>query len=163
MSESQDEGEPQEELLASPAPPEIIQQLEPYVLPERMGEAAQVVSMMIAQSHSGPLPPAREFANYDKALPGAAERILAMAEKEQGHRHGIEKDLIRREIGFKSRGQLFAFLGLLVMLAAVLAMAIMGHAAAGASLGAAVIGGVVAVFLGQKWVSGDSKSSKDDD
>lgn len=161
MSENQDETN---SLEAIAAPSDIVQQLEPFVIPERMGEAAQVVSMMIAQSHSGPLPPAREFANYDRALPGAAERILSMAEKEQGHRHGIEKDVVSREIGFKTSGQLYAFLGLLVMLGSVLAMALMGHAAAGASLGSAVIVGVVAVFLGQKWVkSGGSAATKEED
>ena len=139
---------------AEASPSEIVQQLEPFVPPDRMGEAVQVVSMLIAQSHSGPLPAPRDFANYDRALPGAAERILAMAENEQTHRHGIEDNLVARELGFKVRGQLFAFIGLLVMLGAVLAMSVMGHATAGASLGGAVIIGVVALFLGQRWTPG---------
>lgn len=32
-------------------------------------------------SHSGPLPPASEFAAYESVLSGAADQILAMAEK----------------------------------------------------------------------------------
>lgn len=33
--------------------------------------------------HQGPLPPAADFAAYNKALPGSADRILQMAEREQ--------------------------------------------------------------------------------
>lgn len=32
---------------------------------------------------SGPLPPSHEFASYEKTLPGAADRILRMAEEAQ--------------------------------------------------------------------------------
>ncbi len=35
------------------------------------------------QSFSGPLPLPEHFAEYERILPGAAERILAMPEKEQ--------------------------------------------------------------------------------
>ena len=31
--------------------------------------------------YNGPLPTSNEFAGYEKAFPGAAERILVMAEK----------------------------------------------------------------------------------
>lgn len=33
--------------------------------------------------HLGPLPQARDFADYEQVLPGAAHRILKMAEREQ--------------------------------------------------------------------------------
>lgn len=39
--------------------------------------------------YSGPLPPPAHFEKYDGILPGAAERILAMAENEQKHRHQL--------------------------------------------------------------------------
>lgn len=51
-------------------------------------EATTVVAMQ--QHYSGPLPPAQEFKAYGDVLPSAPERILAMAEKEQGHRHRKE-------------------------------------------------------------------------
>ena len=34
----------------------------------------------------GPLPVAQQFEQYEKVLPGSAERIISMAEKEQGNR-----------------------------------------------------------------------------
>lgn len=41
---------------------------------------------MVGVNYSSPLPISQEFANYEKILPGAAERILAQAEKEQQNR-----------------------------------------------------------------------------
>ncbi len=43
-----------------------------------------------AFSYSGPLPPASEFAKYENTLPGAADRILKLAET--GSAHGIAMD-----------------------------------------------------------------------
>jgi len=40
---------------------------------------------------SGPLPPPGVLANYEQAMPGAAERIFRMAEKEQENRHRKEQ------------------------------------------------------------------------
>lgn len=49
-------------------------------------------------SYSGPLPPAVEFDRYEKTCPGAAERILSLAEKESIHRHGIENILVSEQV-----------------------------------------------------------------
>ena len=38
---------------------------------------------LVAALYEGPLPPAAEFAGYEATLPGAADRILGMAETEQ--------------------------------------------------------------------------------
>src|SRR5690349_6225737 len=45
----------------------------------------EVVRAIIAEAwrFAGPLPPPELFAEYDRVLPGSAERILAMAEREQ--------------------------------------------------------------------------------
>jgi uncharacterized membrane protein len=40
----------------------------------------QLIHLMQA-SYQGPLPPASQFEKYEKALPGASDRILRMAEK----------------------------------------------------------------------------------
>ena len=47
----------------------------------------QIVAQHI--HYSGPLPPSKEFENYNRVLPGAAERILVMAEKQQAERLSI--------------------------------------------------------------------------
>lgn len=44
----------------------------------RQGRAEMLA--LVQEAHSGPLPPAAEFGRYDEILPGAADRILKMAE-----------------------------------------------------------------------------------
>jgi uncharacterized membrane protein len=41
-------------------------------------------------SYSAPLPPASEFEKYEKVLPGAADRIIKLAENQNKHRRFIE-------------------------------------------------------------------------
>lgn len=63
-----------------------------------------------ASSFSGPLPPPETLAEYDQISPGFANRIITMAEKEQVHRH--MQDELRWPVQRKllSRGQVFAFI-----------------------------------------------------
>lgn len=43
-------------------------------------------------SWQGPLPPPSTLAKFEELLPGATERIVAMAERQQEHDHFIEKE-----------------------------------------------------------------------
>lgn len=46
-------------------------------------------------SYSGPLPPPNVLDSFEKVLPGAAERIFAMAEKQLEHRMSLEKMVVQ--------------------------------------------------------------------
>lgn len=50
------------------------------------------------QIRSGPLPTPEELFSYQQLLPGAADRIIAMAEREQAHRMNSEDLQIRADI-----------------------------------------------------------------
>jgi Predicted membrane protein (DUF2335) len=52
-------------------------------------------AVAFSESFAGPLPPPALLAEYEQALPGLAERIVAMAENEGNHRRAMEKRLIR--------------------------------------------------------------------
>lgn len=84
-------------------------------------------------------------------LPGAADRILGMAEVEQRHRHTMEATAIKSDASIKLRGQTLALMALVLLLVVVVLFAYLGHSKEGAALGAAVIVAVVAIFHGQKW------------
>lgn len=73
------------------------------------GETNQVVEIRRGL-FSGPLPPPQVLQGYEDTLPGAAERILHMAEQEQKHRHGFDDELGRSVTRQQERGQIFAFL-----------------------------------------------------
>jgi uncharacterized membrane protein len=45
-------------------------------------------------AYSGPLPPPEALIKYNEASPGAADRIILMAEKEMEHRHKNEDKIL---------------------------------------------------------------------
>ena len=59
------------------------------------GQQAREVTMSVETTEqiawSGPLPDAATLERYDALVPGAAERIIAMAEKQSVHRREMEK------------------------------------------------------------------------
>lgn len=73
-------------------------------LPERVR-----ISLIEAASFSGPLPPPSMYGEYNRVLPGSADRILAMAEREQAHRVSIEGMALRASAKDSKLGQCFGF------------------------------------------------------
>ena len=57
-----------------------------------------VRKLAIQQSFSGPLPPPDLLGQYDAILPGLADRIVKMAEKQESHRHELENRVVKAEI-----------------------------------------------------------------
>lgn len=107
---------------------------------------ARVVRTAVV-SHNGPIPPAAEFEHYDRALPGAAERILAMAERNAAHRR-------QRELANDAslaRERLFSRVAALIFALAALAIAgwcaWLGLETAAATIGGVTIAGVVSAFI----------------
>lgn len=60
--------------------------------------------------HSGLLPSAEELENYDSIVPGAAARIITMAEEEQEHRHLWEDNALRVYMRSSYYGMVFGTL-----------------------------------------------------
>jgi hypothetical protein len=59
-------------------------------LPHPGQSLIEVVHEVVA-SCEGPIPAPSILRSYDEIVPGAAERIIAMAEREQEHRHAWER------------------------------------------------------------------------
>lgn len=84
----------------------------------------------------GSLVPPDEFAAYEGAVPGSAERILVMAEREQQHRQ--EQDIADQEASrkFTTRSQYISLgVSLVSITAAVIVVAIDGGALVASVLG----------------------------
>ncbi|MCL1931798.1 MAG: DUF2335 domain-containing protein [Treponema sp.] len=94
----------------------------------------------------GPLPPANEFASYEQALPGAAERILALTEKEAQHRHKLEDKII----SISSRGQLCALIVSILSLGAVGLSIYFSQPVASIAPAIIAITGLVSIFVNRK-------------
>lgn len=92
--------------------------------------------------YQGPLPAPHDLFQYDQLLPGSADRIIAMAEREQAHRMNIEDQRCRADIRHRDEvvsGQRFNARGVFIS-------DIFGQAA-GAVVGLACVAGAVYVAL----------------
>jgi uncharacterized membrane protein len=85
------------------------------VVAEEVDQPPDVVERIVAAAwhYSGPLPTPEMLRGYDSVVPGAAERIVAMAEREQGHRHWLDRTFVN-----------YRFVGLAV--AALISLAVIG-------------------------------------
>ncbi|WP_417464579.1 DUF2335 domain-containing protein [Kordiimonas sp.] len=80
----------------------------------------KLVTITMAKSlrYQGPLPLASELRGYEEVLPGAADRIITMAEKEQGHRQRHDDTAQRYYFVDRMTGFVAGFILLLGMVGA---------------------------------------------
>ncbi len=124
-------------------------------------EMRQVVS-----EFSGPLPPPNIIKGYEDILPGSAERILAMAEKQSEHRQFMERKMIATESRDGFLGVIFAFiLGigcLFISYQIVVNVPENAGAISSAVFGAAGIGSIVGPFLKIRRKEGTEKKDENE-
>jgi uncharacterized membrane protein len=60
---------------------------------EKRAEAIFQAAVEISR-FSGPLPHPEDLAKYEQVLPGAADRIIRMAEQQAAHRQNLERAVI---------------------------------------------------------------------
>lgn len=121
----------------------------------------EAVISHVIEHYSGPLPPPETLRQYDEIVPDGAERIMAMAEREQTHRHHMN----RRE---ESRAILgvFSSLGIVITFAGVASLALsLGYAVEAAAILGTTLVAIVGAFIygarGQRAESTDQKPDED--
>lgn len=118
---------------------------------EQVEEVRRVVAEVIQSEFSGPIPPPSISKGYEEVLPGAADRIISMAEKQSQHRQHMEKEMIRIESRDSLLGIIFAFgLGIGCVVAAIVMSVVVPQSAgviAGSVLGIAGISSIIATFI----------------
>jgi uncharacterized membrane protein len=95
----------------------------------------------------GPLPHPAVMQGYEDVLPGAAERIIALAEKQSAHRMGIESQVVTHESWRSWAGLVAGTVIALAILGGAIGLTISGHEEVGALLGIANIAGISSVFV----------------
>ncbi len=96
---------------------------------------------------SGPLPPSSELANYENVLPGAADRILTMAENEQKGRIKAQRSELRMLFISHIIGQVFAFLLGLGGISAGFYLILQGHDVSGLGVLISSLAAIVGAFV----------------
>lgn len=85
-------------------------------LPNRPNQGRPVVTA-VSQQYAGPFPHEQMLQSYENTLPGAADRLLRYTEKNQEHRHEVEKQYLKAEHQRHLLGQVMAFVVVMVVLA----------------------------------------------
>jgi uncharacterized membrane protein len=73
--------------------------------------------VQVASSFSGPIPPPNVLKQYDEVVPGAADRILRMAEQQSAHRQRLEEQAIANMDRNARWGMAFGFIVILSCIA----------------------------------------------
>ena len=111
----------------------------------------RAVARVIQSEFRGPIPPPEIISGYEAIIPGAADRILAMAEKQSQHRQEMEKIKMKSESRDGLLGILFAFvLGIGSIIAAIVIVVLVPQnagAISSALLGMTGIGSIIATFI----------------
>jgi uncharacterized membrane protein len=108
--------------------------------------------------YSGPLPHPEILGGYEKVLPGSADRVFKMAEKQQDHRISIENKLVNAENQRGFAGLIFGFLIATCGLAGSVYLGSNGNTAASGILSGGTLASLVAVFVKG---SGDNNQEKE--
>ena len=98
-------------------------------------------------SYRGPLPPSAEFAKYEAACPGAAEKILDASRAALEANIAISKKKIENDYDEAKRGQLMAFGIALLSLIVGLVVTLCGYQWSGTLFGTGGLATVVYFFI----------------
>lgn len=124
-------------------------------VPDTAAAIPVIYSTFVAQQQiSGPLPSPEVLRQYEATSPGAAERLIRLAEQEAEHRRKMESEIIaiqgRDQHSYRQSefwGQFFGFsMGSIAILGAVFA-AVHGAQIAASFIGTTGVGGLVSAFI----------------
>lgn len=129
-------------------PPQVAQDSFPQLLELlRTGGSGAAAGFLEVQQTFGLLPPPAMLREYEEISPGFAERLMAMVERQQDHRHQLEDLTVR---GNERRANWGIWIGagvVLLVLAAAVTLSLLGHETVAAVIGGLDIVGLATVFV----------------
>lgn len=125
---------------------------------ERMLDKPEIMELVVQHGFQGPVPPPGMLLQYNEVVPGLANRLVELTEKEQAHRHKWMDGNLGLKSGMVKRGQWMAFtLSLLILLMAFF-FANKGNTTFAGILVAVDLIGLASVFIAGR---ADGKEKKD--
>lgn len=129
-------------------PPQVRRYLEEEGVDLNNPEVSKIVIQAEKTSvFSGPLPSPEVLAEYEKAHPGLADKIVSMTEKQLDHRSVIERKAVDGETQKISTGQLTAGGVAVFGLAMAAVVGVFGDPAASAVIAAVAVGAPTTAFV----------------
>lgn len=123
-------------------------------LPEEQAESV-IQTIIHQQQFSGPLPPPSVLSGYESAGEGFANRVIALAEKQQAHRHQLEDKSVEAAINAEKRGQHYALIVSVLIILGSLYLIATGKEISGTILAGGTLTGLAYIFI-----TGRKKSEK---
>jgi uncharacterized membrane protein len=115
---------------------------------QRVQVIERVTTLVSAEVFRGPIPHPQHLEAYEAVCPGAAHRIMRMAEIAQEKREDRRDVVIRREYDDRRLGMVLGFSALALLLVAGVIITALGEHTIGAGLlTAAVLGTVAGAFI----------------
>jgi uncharacterized membrane protein len=144
--------------FAEPIEQKIDKALEPIADPHRRGKAAATILQAVSKElYSGPLPHPSHFQRFENILPGSADRILAMAERQECHRIWWEQFALKAQFFLALIGLASALVISIGLIWGAVRLGTAGHEWLGGALVAASAVGMVTSFIkGRSLFSGPS-------
>ena len=124
-------------------------------------EIKKVVRQVTESSFSGPIPPPKMLGEYDSVQNGLADRIVSMAESQQSHRQELEKKSVNAAIATESRGQNYALIVSVLIIAGSLYLIGSGKQIAGTLLAGSTLLGLAYLFIRGRKRKADEPSDED--
>lgn len=122
-------------------------------LPEDKQTAIRsLITNIETTAYQGPLPPPIYLDAYNKVLPGAADRIIAMAEKQLNERTQKEMLALKLPYQLASRGQILGFLLAFACLVLTGFLAFTGHDTVAGVIGGGTIVSLAVIFVTGKHI-----------
>lgn len=121
----------------------------------------QVSVTRVSHSIRGPIPDSSELEKYEKILPGAADRIISMAEKQQEHNHTINNKAVTGAIWKDRIAQILAFLCVCIVSGVAIDMISHDQPLAAASVMTGVLVALAGVFLYSRKAGGERANNND--
>jgi uncharacterized membrane protein len=105
----------------------------------------------VSESFSGPLPSPQLLERYDVIVPGAAERIIVMAEKQLEHRQDLERMVVASNTQSQTQGLWLGFILAMVVVVSGAFLIYHGHDVYGLAAIISALAALVGVFVYGKY------------
>jgi len=101
----------------------------------------------LTESFSGPIPPPEVLREYDKILPGLAERIVTQVDRQTEHRISLESKVIESDIRRSRQGLVCGFVVSLTCVLGGIIAVVLGHDVAGTTIATGAVVALAGVFV----------------
>ncbi|MCL2717099.1 MAG: DUF2335 domain-containing protein [Alphaproteobacteria bacterium] len=168
-SNSQNGDDPSGNNVAIVSLDQLIQKLTESLSPLLQDKRNQIpklkesISLAVVETtvHRGPIPSPQQLGEYEAVLPGAADRILSMAEKEQSNRHRWWHRRLTWDVVISILSLSFGFILSLSLASGAIYCAVIGQPwVAGVLVGSSACGAVATLIRGRHLFGKDDNQAQ---